>query len=241
MNRCRVVADKILKKDLESRQLSESDLSGYISECQLPFKDTSSVQLLSHKRNVINPDLYCSLVTKRCDPHKYYQFVYDPTFWMNTRSNTEIVDIQELILSNQDQFDLTPRSNCCNCISIVLNVEHKSIDLLKFITSMTRTAKNVLKCLPHWVVRLYLDVSVYDHINTRSYIKSLGSDPKTKEKILLNNWNYLLEAENVELYTFICDDTSYSSFRKRSLRFAVLYDSQVNVAIIRDADGVVTV
>ena len=139
---------------------------------------------------------------------------------MTDRSNTEIADIQELLFSNQDRFDLTPRSNCCNCISIVLN---KSIDLLKFITSMTRSAKNVFKCLPYWVVRLNLDISVYDHINNRSYIRSLGSDAKTKEKILLDNWNYLLDASNVEIYTFICDDSSYSS---RSLRFGILYDFQ---------------
>ena len=83
---------------------------------------------------------------------------------------------------------------------------------------MTRSAKNVFKCLPYWVVRLNLDISVYDHINNRSYIRSLGSDAKTKEKILIDNWNYLLDASNVEIYTFICDDSSYSS---RSLQFGI--------------------
>lgn len=65
MYQCRSVADKILKKDIASTQLSESDLSDYISACQLPFKNTNSSQFLSHKRNIINPDLYCVLATKK--------------------------------------------------------------------------------------------------------------------------------------------------------------------------------
>lgn len=239
MRKCRTIADKILKKDLESIQLSDNDLLDYISECQVPI--TQNVKLLSHKRNIINPDLYCALVTKKCDPNRYYQFIYNPKFWMNDRSNSEIVNIQELIESNQDYFDLTPHSKCCNCISIVLNVENANIDILKYITSITRTAKNVFKCLPNWIVRLYLDVSVYDYINTQAYSKSFGKDVINKGKILVANWNYLHNAENVEIYTFICDDSSYSTLRKRSLRFAILYDSKVNVAIIREADGIVTV
>ena len=85
-------------------------------------------------------------------------------------------------------------------------------------------------CLTDWIVRLYFDVSVYDHISNN---KLAG--------VLLNNWEYLLNACNVEIYTFICDDSSYPTARKRSFRFMVLYDREVNVAILREADGIVTV
>ena len=148
----------------------------------------------------------------------------------NNRTEDEIGEISRLIQSNENFFDLEYRENNCNCISIVLNVETMKIDMLKYISSITRTAKNVNACLPDWIVRLYFDVSVYDHINNNKL-----------DGVLLQNWEYLLDTCNVEIYTFICDDSSYPTARKRSYRFAVLYDREVNVGILREADGIVTV
>ncbi len=54
--------------------------------------------------NIMNPYSYYVLVTKKCDPDKYYKFVYDPKFWTDNISNFEISNIQNLIESNKDHL-----------------------------------------------------------------------------------------------------------------------------------------
>lgn len=204
------------------------------------WKNKGNFKITKNKRNTINPDLSCVLITKKCDENKYYKFNYDPNFWMNNRSKHEITEIQKLIDENSHHFDLKKRYNCCNCISYILNIEHDYVDLLKYISSLVRSSKNLSKCLPDWMIRIYMDNSVYNHIKSVKTYYSINKDEDIKE-LLYENWQYLFNAENVEIYTFVCDDSSYSNRRKRSLRFNILYDYDVNVSIIRDADGILTI
>lgn len=221
MNKCRFRTNSIYNKNINNIPFTEDDKTNYVKDCNLPFKNKQSVQISENKRNIINPDSKCALVTKKCDLNKYYIFDYDPYFWKDNRSNSEIGKIQELIDNNKDYFDLEYRSNCCNCISIVLNAENSGIELLKYISSITRSAKNILNCLPNWILRLYLDISIYEDINDGNYKNLIKGE---YENILLDNWEYLFNTENVEIYTFICDDSGINTKRKRSLRFATLYD-----------------
>ena len=87
----------------------------------------------------------------------------------------EITDLlNELILEETTQlprqntsidemFDLQRRENCCNCISIVLYSKN-IYDLNNYLYSMKKSLDNVANCLPDFVVRFYLDKSVFDTI-----------------------------------------------------------------------------
>ena len=87
---------------------------------------------------------------------------------------------------------MTKRENCCNCIAISLY--WTSDDLLgllrKYLYTIQRTIKNVKRCLPDWIVRLYIDSSVYQYLKTNKLEEPIS-------KIL----DYFFVAENTEVYT----------------------------------------
>lgn len=134
-------------------------------------------------------------------------------------------------------FDLEKRENCCNCIAITLyaNIEKLTSGTARFplegyLIAMRRSVKNVAKMLPDWLVRLYIDSSVFN------YARNSGSN---KEQAIVD---YLLSCENVEIHTILCDSmmSSQSIDKTRVYRFLPLYDKTVNIAVIREADGIVT-
>jgi hypothetical protein len=188
-------------------------------------------------RTVINPITLignCKLLTTK--KISYYNHTFNPTQYL-TKLRTEL----ELSAEYLSRFIDKPRDKCCNVISITLYnkdcIFHTS--LLKYLTSINRTVKNVDKKLEDWIVRLYLDESVYICIDNIS--KSLKSGPlpeieQSSKQQLLNLFNNIIESKNVEVYTFICDDP-VNLEKTRTYRYLVLIDPEVNISAIREADG----
>ncbi len=176
----------------------------------------------------------CKLLTTKKE--NYYTHKYDPSPYLS-KLKTEY-NISDEILS---RFIDTPSDKCCNAISITLyNKDCLSIiALLKYLRSINRTVKNVNKKLKDWLVRLYLDVSVYECINTINL--SLKNSTLTQIQIklsteLLDLFKNIVNSINVEVYTFICND-QVNLEKTRTYRYLVLLDPEVNISAIREADG----
>ena len=148
------------------------------------------------------------------------------------------------------------KQNCCNCIAISLY--YKGVDvnlnkLVKYLSSIQRTIKNVAKNLQDWVVRIYLDKSVCDTIESfkphiKSYLTEEEQQPEVQQQLrdqqkCVELYTFMINAENTEIYTYVCPKIvsgELSIGRTRTFRFVPLKDKTVNVCAIREADGIVT-
>ena len=204
-------------------------ISKKINKVEIKDQDMSRISCESKGRNMYNPvnkEEKCKLINNKKE--RYYIHTYDPRLILKNLAT--FPDVAK-------HFDLKVRHNCCNCISMSLyftsdsNIEN----CVKYITSIRRTVINVSKNLPDWIVRLYLDSSVY---------KRLLNFPESRyKKYMKESLNFLLEAENVEIYTYCCPSILNGEIpisRTRIFRFLPLIEKDVNVKIIREADGVVT-
>lgn len=202
------------------------------------------------EENVKNPiDItdWCTL-SKRVS-EKYYTHTYNPDaiidrlnhFYDEYQSNIG-TEYPKTFLEN---INTTERKGCCNCISLVLyitnpknakNAENASIYLL----SIERTIINVQNNLPDWIVRIYLDPSVYEFYNN-----ILANENKEKlDDSMIKAITTIFLSENVEIYTYACTrllNKSIPISRTRMFRFLPLIDPNVNICIFRDADGIVTI
>ena len=157
----------------------------------------------------------------------FYVHTYDPTTMIQMLLRT---DFNHTVL---DMFDTNIKTECCNVISISLyftNCDDFTMD--KYLESILRSVKNVKKNLNDWLVRVYLDKSVYDCIGK----KAIDS------KISLTFYE-IIHSANVEVYTYLCESFQNKTIpiaRTRTLRFLPLCDNEVNICIIREADGIVS-
>ncbi len=62
-------------------------------------------------------------------------------------------------------FDFNPKQKCCNCISIVLYLkgtfDQQGKYYKKCIPQMIQSMENIKTALPNFVIRFYLDCSVF--------------------------------------------------------------------------------
>lgn len=193
--------------------------------------------------NPVLPNEQCKLINKKKE--KYYIHTYDP-------SNLEklMKENQNLFPEMYDTFDFTVRKNCCNCVSISIYYVSKKDDefnnpnkFINYIGSIRRTVMNVKKNLPDWLVRIYMDESVYMLYNK---MEESISNLKEKEPLFkksIKYYNDIINADNVEIYTYLCPKILSGDIRisrTRTFRFLPFCDPEVNVAISREADGFVT-
>lgn len=180
--------------------------------------------------NPLNPSEHCRLFNKRADP-MYYTHRYDPGPILERLSRL----FQHFPSEVLDRFVHEPREGCCNAISITLYITLCDASTLKkYLYSIHRSVKNVLKKLPGWIVRLYLDTSVEE------CVQEFGDFNRI--------FNAIKDSPNVEVYTYDCPSfkkdappaTKIPIARTRTLRFLPLSDSDVNFCVVREADGIVS-
>src|SRR5439155_13232311 len=154
--------------------------------------------LESRVANPIDKTELCKRINTKKE--KYYTHVYDPSN-ISYKFTTKDKDIQLL----QKTFDLKKRYNCCNCICISLyykddtdEIGYPSLPtpsgLFKYLPSIRRTIRNVAKSLPEWIVRLYLDESVYETF--RSYNKKYEAEYHTSENYYNENIKIIIDILN---------------------------------------------
>lgn len=180
--------------------------------------------------NPLNQSEHCRLFNKRADP-MYYTHRYDPGPILERLSRL----FQHFPSEVLDRFVHEPREGCCNAISITLYITLCDASTLKkYLYSIHRSVKNVLKKLPGWIVRLYLDTSVEE------CVQEFGDFNRI--------FNAIKDSPNVEVYTYDCPSfkkdappaTKIPIARTRTLRFLPLSDSDVNFCVVREADGIVS-
>jgi hypothetical protein len=200
----------------------------------------------------------CILVNSK--KHKYYKFNYIPSRLVEHITNQQYLNYVKQV------FDLTddPATARCNCISLTLYSLYRKEDLsnvnviinyldklCNYLVSINRTIKNVARNLHDWLVRLYLDKSVYDLIfDTEQLLDDSASSSETiklqyRYSRAINYYNAIMLKDNVEIYTYLCSSIFDTKDRNemgktRTFRYLPLLDNTVNTVIIREADGIVT-
>jgi hypothetical protein len=164
----------------------------------------------------------------------------------------------DLFLNNiKNMYDFNNYKNCANVISItlynILGLEiNENTDLkdnisqiylfVTYLNSITKTVKNVGQYLKNWIVRLYFDDSVYNIMNRIN--KSLDDDIIDIKKWMGSDWEYIHDSLITEIYIYECPihDKNKINFiyKNRMLRFLPLIDTDVNICICREADGIVS-
>jgi hypothetical protein len=117
-----------------------------------------------------------------------------------------------------------------------------------YLANIVRTVGNVKKYLPKWIVRLYIDPSVFNGLakyldldsDNSEIIRNVFGEPLPKAYPYISKaLECLFKAENVEMYTYFCDNMNTDFVR--SYRFLPMIDPSVSAYAVREADGVVTV
>ena len=223
----------------------------FIKDCYLKNADIQ-IEKIENILNVSsNPKEMCLRIRNRNDPHhkkKYYKHTYDPTKVIeNIKSYNIDATIKNSYLKNLDDLiDSTiKKNNCCNCISFTLYsayvvetrdeyITNFGKKLMSYLYSLKLSAMTIEKNLPEFIARIYLDISVY------ILLQKIKSDKKLFDSIT-NLLQFLLDHDNVEIYTMVCDSFKANGVHKtRSLRYSIICEPDVNFKFIREADGYVS-
>ena len=184
----------------------------------------SKIHPIQEVQNPLGYSTPCTLITSK--KIKYYVHTYDPTTplsLLSQRLSSELIS---------ERFVVSRRENCCNVISISLYFIGCIPDnMTKYLFSIERTVKNVHNNLPGWIVRVYFDNSVHTCI-------------KNAVKNSREAYDAITAAPNVEVYTYNCavrdDDQPQHIARTRTYRFLPFSDEDVNICVVREADGIVS-
>lgn len=187
----------------------------------------SKIHPIQEVQNPLGYSRPCTLITSKKD--KYYVHTYDPMtplLLLSQRLPREIIS---------ERFVDSRRENCCNVISISLYFIGCIPDnMTKYLFSIERTVKNVHNNLPDWIVRVYIDNSVHECIKNAD---------KNSSRQITAAYNYITTAPNVEVYTYNCavgDVQPQHIARTRTYRFLPFSDEDVNICVVREADGIVS-
>lgn len=182
--------------------------------------------------------LNCKIRTRK--RNSYYRFPYNPLPIYNNLKN---LFGKEYIDDSFYMFDFKPKVNCCYCISLTLyfTLSDKEYfeeptskkDIIKdiykyeyrYLLSILQTINDAKLFLPDWLVRIYLDQSVYKVLRSHN------------NKNLCSIFNLIFNSENVEIYTYSCNVKNIE--KTRSYRFLPMIDPSVAKVAIREADGYV--
>ena len=210
--------------------VENGDFEG-LSDC---YRNDNST--IKDQENPLNEFEMCKLVSSR--KKEYYTFIYDPQPIIDKLKELEAT---EYLNNLTKTFDLTKRKNCCNCISLMLYALNNNL-LYVYLPAICKTIENVYNNLPGWLVRIYMDPSVYEIMElTKERMKN--KKQRDEYETALNMFNAILSAENVEIYTYFCKsiiNKEEKIERTRFFRFLSFVDHTVNLCAIREADGIVS-
>lgn len=190
---------------------------------------------------VYDDDDLCCKAYKKADVDKYYIHTYNRDWvkeLLKKNNNLKSDEIDEI-------FNLTEKNNCCNCISIVLYLkdqkyykdEIKMIEdgnkIYNYLFSMKKSLDNVSNELKNFIVRFYIDKSVFEilyNLYEKKYfddngmiLRNLIKEDYTKKygdldpyffNHIYNHYStikdsyellkYIIEHEQSEIYMFFC-------------------------------------
>ena len=224
-----------LLKNIKDLTIENNDILSFIDKCYSDVKfDNDGLQY----------------VEQICFDKCYRITNKKPIFYTHTYNPSWVPDLIKT-MSNKDElsnmFDIKPRNNCCNCISIVLYIIQKSDDyseelnnIKRYLKTMSMTLEIVSRRLPSFVVRYYLDSSIFVVLN--KLMKKQNKDIEMNKDLIyvIEKLNFLINHEHSEIFIYFCKDVNTDLHRIRTFRFMPMFEDDVNVCIIREADGHVT-
>jgi hypothetical protein len=165
---------------------------------------------------------------------QYYVHKYNPDFVIDLVKDLENKD--EIL----EAFDLTPSDNCCNCVSFVCYSTGKINLLFDYLYSMKKSLDNITRCLEGFIARYYFDPSIFEVI----YQNYISTDPALKNLAIdcYKLLKYILVNPRAETYIYFCKMIieGLPISKIRTLRFLPMFESDVNISVIREADGFVS-
>ena len=132
--------------------------------------------------------------------------------------------------------------DCCNCINIVLyyNKYHDVNGLSTYMSNLKTSLSYIEKYLPTWIMRLYLDITLFETIY--NFMNSSEEITRKKGEYYNNILQFLSVHSQCEIHIELSEKTLDLGYKAlaRNLRLNGLYDDDVNICVSRDADGIIT-
>jgi hypothetical protein len=243
-----------------------------IKDCYYLFPDIKPIEI----SNVYDVSETCYLINNK--KLEYYIHKYDPQKIIQRIRDYDIfINIKQDYITNLEEIaDLTPKENCCNCVSFVLYyiydptsfnldiIKEKNdltpinlsiiigliLNLNKYLYSLKNSVTNINKCLLDFISRIYLDISVFTFLFKIKKIIDIGLSKNDKSNkfiqlkdlytLNIESIEFLFNNPSTEIYTILCKSYTPKIDQTRSLRFLPLKETDVNIKIIREADGYVS-
>ena len=226
---CTNTYDQLLKEMIEFNDVSVDDLSDTFN---LNTCDKFNYNVSNEKKFTYNDVDVCRRVVKSAD-RSFYKHTYDPTSWV-------VPLLQENTGLNEEQIrsilNLERKENCCNCITIVLYSTGDIQKLYSYLYSMKKSLDTVSNELDDFIVRFYLDRSVFKVFKQKKF----GRNAFYREESF-NILKYMIHHPRSEIVMYFCrdiDDTKKGTIRR--FRFLPMIEDDVNILISREADGFVS-
>jgi hypothetical protein len=204
----------------------------------------------------------CYLINnKRID---YYIYKYEPKKIIDNIRKFDIDEAtkEEYISNIAEIADLTSRDNCCNCISFTLYIRYDQLifdrwnnhdeyrnDIVEYLYTMYAyllsikiSVTNITRCLPNFISRIYLDISIFKILFEINKIIDEYNFENNRIETLLNKNKEIVEFlfNNISTEVYTITDPESDIEKTRSYRFLTLIESDVNIKVLREADGIVS-
>jgi hypothetical protein len=137
------------------------------------------------------------------------------------------------------------KENCCNCINIVLYSTGDLVKLYDYLFHMKLSLINVSHNLDNFIIRFYIDKSVFNVLYNSSIIEKDTEKYEKIKDLYIKSWEilkYLITHKQSEIYIYFCDELIKEKKLGyfRSFRFNSLFEDDVNISVFREADGIVS-
>jgi hypothetical protein len=164
-------------------------------------------------------------------------------YYIHEYNINKIIDKIEVLNINLDNFnkmfDKNIYNNCCNSISIQIYVKdiNNPYTLSNYLPKILFSLKNMNKYLNKWIMKLYLDRTVFENI----YYVCLSNNKIGLEYIQL--LKKISAYDEIEIILYIENEhfSNSNMDRLRIIRFNGFIDKSCNINISHDADSIVSI
>jgi hypothetical protein len=180
----------------------------------------------------------------------FYTFTYNIEPIITKIENNKEKLSEDFLENFRKMFDTKIYNDCCNCVNIVLyyNNCYDLDKLLLYLPNILASLKNIEKYLPDWILRLYLDRTLFETLYNYDLKKVAHRRIEREQhcdklKDCFQILKELSKSKQCEINILFCeefykDDFEYGSLR--TLRFTSFYDPTVNISASREADGILS-
>jgi len=223
-----------------------SDYKMCLKSCIDNFSNILQMDDLTNQ--YITSNLFGKCVLLNNKKTDYYKFTYNVDSIIKKIKDNQIKLKEDFLENFLKMFNTNKYDNCCNCVNIVLYYTD-CIDtgrLFLYLPNVLATLNNIEKYLPNWILRLYLDRTLFETLYNNDF-GSLNyherSSARHNLKLLINLLKKISESKQCEINILFCEEFYKDNFahgKLRTLRFSSFYDESTNIVASREADGILS-